>query len=108
MNGDRVRELLRRIDQDSLRNVFAHAILVSDQHKVAFIHRKVEQEYRPIVHVGTPDDFITHVHEFTQLSLAFEQAAGLSDKEVRSFGAVLMPEKEKNAQFNLFGSSSGP
>jgi hypothetical protein len=56
------------------------------------------------VHVGTPDDFIAHVREFTQLSLAFEQAAGLSDKEVRVFGAMAMPENEKNAQFNLFGS----
>src|SRR5262249_16772784 len=45
------REMLDQIQNDSLRNVFAHSILASDEQMVFFIHRKIERpsgEYRPI------------------------------------------------------------
>jgi hypothetical protein len=85
-------ELLTRIEQDSMRNTFVHSFLASDEHSVAFIHRKVERgKYSvtgyKISHIG----FIKHVQSFVRLSFEFERAVGLSDKEVREFAAMAVP-----------------
>jgi hypothetical protein len=40
-NGEKVKDLLTRIEDHSMRNVFAHSFLASDEHSVTFIHRKV-------------------------------------------------------------------
>jgi hypothetical protein len=88
--------LLDQIQNDSLRNVFAHSILASDEHMVLFIHRNIERpskEYRPIAYKLTRAEFLTHVAEFAQLSLRFEQATGLTDKEVRVFASMALPSE---------------
>jgi uncharacterized protein YceH (UPF0502 family) len=90
-DGEKVKELLAQIEKDSYRNVFAHSILASDEHKVIFIHRRWERssrEYRSDSYEATRDNFLTHVGNFERLCLDFEQAAGLSDKEVRDFGSM--------------------
>ena len=90
-NAQKMKELLQQIEQDSFRNVFAHSILASDEHKVIFIHRRVERpsrKYRADTYEATRENFLTHVDLFIQLCLDFEQAAGLSDKEVRDFGSM--------------------
>ena len=59
---------------------------------MTFIHRKVEGgKYQPTTYTIACDDFIDHVQNFVQLSLDFEQAVGLSDKEVRDFAAMAVP-----------------
>jgi hypothetical protein len=89
------RGMLDQIQNDSLRNVFAHSILASDEHMVLFIHRKIERpsgEYRPIGYRLARDEFLTHVAKFAQLSVNFERATGLTDKEVRDFASMALPE----------------
>ena len=91
-HGEQVRELLARIEYNSLRNVFAHSFLASDEQSVTFIHRKVERgKYQPTGYTIPRDDFIDHVQNFVQLSFDFEQAVGLSHKEVADFAAMAMP-----------------
>jgi hypothetical protein len=40
----------------------------------------------------TRDEFLTHVAKFARLSLKFEQAIGLTDKEVRVFASMALPK----------------
>ena len=92
LNCEKAQDLLTRIEHQSMRNVFAHSFLATDEHSVTFIHRKVEGgKYQPTTYTIACDDFIDHVQNFVQLSLDFEQAVGLSDKEVRDFAAMAVP-----------------
>jgi hypothetical protein len=89
------KKMLDQIQNDSLRNVLVHSILASDEQMVLFIHRKIERpsgEYRPIGYRLARGEFLTHVAEFGQLSINFEQATGLTDKEVRDFASMALPE----------------
>ena len=91
-NCEKAQDLLTWIEDQSMRNVFAHSFLATDEHSVTFIHRKVEGgKYQPTTYTIACDDFIDHVQNFVQLSLDFEQAVGLSDKEVRDFAAMAVP-----------------
>jgi hypothetical protein len=90
--GEKVKELLTRIEHHSMRNVFAHSFLASDEHSVTFIHRKAEsgKKYQATDKISG-DDFIDHVRNFVQLSFDFEQAVGLTPKEVAEFAAMAIP-----------------
>ena len=93
-HGEKVKELLRQIEQDSMRNIFAHSFLASDEHSVTFIHRRVERpskKYQPTAYKIVGDDFIAFVQNFVHLSWDFEQAAGLSDEEVADFASRALP-----------------
>jgi hypothetical protein len=48
-------------------------------------------KYQPTWYKIACDDFIDHVQSFVQLSFDFEQAVGLSHKEVADFAAMAMP-----------------
>jgi hypothetical protein len=89
-NIDEVKGLLTRITDHSMRNVFAHSFLASDEgSSVTFIHRERGQ-YRVKEHTFTRDQFLNHVDEFVQLSFDFQKAVGLSDWEVAGFGAAAL------------------
>jgi hypothetical protein len=91
-NGDKVKDMLTRIENHSMRNVFAHSFLASDEHSVTFIHRKVERrKYKATGYTISRDDFLDHVQNFVQLCFDFEQAVGLSHREVANFAAMAMP-----------------
>jgi hypothetical protein len=90
-NSENAKELLSQIEGCE-RNIFVHSFLASDEHSVTFIHRKVEQgRYQPTGYTIPREGFIDHVQDFVQLSFDFEQAVGLTDKEVRDFGAMALP-----------------
>jgi hypothetical protein len=91
-NIEKLKELLARITDHSLRNVFAHSFLASDENSVAFLHRRSRRgQYQVNWYLFAREQFEKHVSEFVQLSLDFERALGLSDKEVRDFGAAALP-----------------
>jgi hypothetical protein len=94
-HADKVKILLEQIEHHSGRNVFAHSFLASDQDSVSFIYRPrphgKSRKYEPTLYKATPEQFIKHVQNFVQLSFDFEQAAGLSDREVRAFAARAIP-----------------
>jgi hypothetical protein len=68
-NCEKAQDLLTWIEHQSMRNVFAHSFLATDEHSVTFIHRKVEGgKYQPTTYTIACDDFIDHVQNFVQLS----------------------------------------
>jgi hypothetical protein len=90
-NSENAKDLLAQIESCG-RNIFAHSFLSSDAHSVTFIHRKVERgKYLPTAYTIPRDGFIDHVQDFVQLSFDFENAVGLTDKEVADFGAMAVP-----------------
>jgi hypothetical protein len=91
-HGEKVKDLLAQIEHHSMRNVFAHSFLATDEHSVTFIHRKVVRgKYQPTWYTIASDGFIDHVQSFVQLSFDFEQAVRLSHKEVADFAAMTIP-----------------
>jgi hypothetical protein len=94
-NIEKVKDLLRRIIDHSMRNVFAHSFVVSHEGSVTFIHRRKERDgpYRVDWHTFTRAQFLKHVDEFIQLSFAFQTAVGVSDWEVAGFAVAARPSK---------------
>jgi hypothetical protein len=88
-NNEKVKDLLARITNDSMRNVFAHSFLASDEGSVTFIHRwKEKRQYRVDRHTFTRAEFVNHVREFVQLSFDFQTAVGVSDWDLAGFAAA--------------------
>jgi hypothetical protein len=97
-HSEKVKDLLRQIENYG-RNVLAHSFLASDERSVTFIHRKVERgRYQAMGYTIPCDDFIEHVQGFVQLSFDFEQAAGLTSKEVADFAAMAIPLKQEGTK----------
>jgi hypothetical protein len=91
-DGEKVKDLLTQIETHSMRNVFAHSFLATDEHSVTFIHRKVKHgKYQATAYQISRDGFLDHVQNFVQLCFDFEQAVGLSHKEVADFAAMVVP-----------------
>jgi hypothetical protein len=91
-HGEKVNDLLRQIEEESRRNVFAHSILASDEHSVTFIHRSMQRgKYKVMRHKISNHGFVKHVEKFVQVAVDFQQAVGLSDREVGGFAAALIP-----------------
>jgi hypothetical protein len=78
-----------------MRNVFAHSFLASDEHSVAFVHRNKGRgkhgKYEATAYKLSRDDFFDHVQNFVQLAFDFQQAVGLTHKEVADFAAMALP-----------------
>ena len=92
-NVSELKGFLTRITRESLRNVFTHSFIASDEHSVTFIHRKSQTIYSADVYKFGADDFCTHVKEFVQLAHDFEVALGiLSSKEVGKFASFAIAE----------------
>jgi hypothetical protein len=90
-SSEKVKDLLGQIENYG-RNVFAHSFLASDEHSVTFIHRTMERgKYQATGYTIPRESFIDHVQNFVQLSFDFEQAVGLSHKEVAEFSAMAVP-----------------
>jgi hypothetical protein len=69
-HGEKVKDLLTQIETHSMRNVFAHSFLATDEHSVTFIHRKVKHgKYQATTYQISRDGFLDHVQNFVQLCL---------------------------------------
>jgi hypothetical protein len=94
-HGEKVKELLTQIEHHSMRNIFAHSFLASDEDSVTFVHRKKRRgkhgKYEVTTYQIFRKDFFDHVQNFVQLALDFQQAVGLSHKEVAEFAAMALP-----------------
>ena len=94
-NGAKVQELLTQIEHHSLRNVFAHSFLATDEHSVTFVHRKMGRgkhaKYEVAAYPISRNDFFDHVQNFVQLASELEQTVGLSHREVAEFAAMALP-----------------
>jgi hypothetical protein len=82
----------------SLRNVFTHSFIASDQKRVSFIHRKSQDEYSAIGYTFTAEDFVTHVNDFVQVVRKFKSAIGFSQNEVADFAAAAIKEEIRSGK----------
>lgn len=81
-------ELLRTlkvIQNESLRNVFAHSYIASDENTVTFIERTRGGPYRVKQHPFTREEFFDHVGKFVRASSDFETALGFTREELAAF-----------------------
>src|SRR5262249_16746436 len=95
-NLEQLREFLDRIENDSLRNVFAHSFLASDTSSVTFYHRESPRrgEYSCYGYRFLADNFVTHVQEFAELTHNFERALEFSQREIGEFASQAIPEQK--------------
>lgn len=76
---------LNAIQNDSLRNVFAHSYIASDEKVVTFIERSRGGPYKAKEHHFTLDEFRMHVERFLLAAQAFEQSLNLVPLELGAF-----------------------
>lgn len=77
---------LRKIQNESMRNVFAHSLIWSDEHTVTFLNRHFGQRYEAKEHKFNIIRFRMHVTDFIKNAVAFYEAAEISYKDIQSFG----------------------
>jgi hypothetical protein len=66
---------------------------------VTFVHRKTEhKKYQPTGYTISCDDFIEQVQGFVQLSSDFQQAVGLTRKEIADFASRALPIAKKEGK----------
>jgi len=94
-NVAELNEFLERIENDTLRNTFAHSFLASDPDSVTFVHRKLDgNKYSCIGYRFAAGGFFTHVQNFAELSHDFEKALGFSRKEIGEFASWAIKEEK--------------
>jgi hypothetical protein len=87
-NVQKVEELLTLITDHAKRNEFAHSFLASDENSVRFVYRKTRKnKYEVTEAKATSEQFLNHVAEFLRIAQEFEQAIGLSHKELGEFAS---------------------
>ena len=91
-NVSELKGFLTRITRESLRNVFTHSFIASDEHSVTFIHRKNQTIYSADTYKFEADDFCTHVKEFVKLAHDFEVALCISSNK-RSWRICLVCDR---------------
>ncbi len=95
-NPEQLKGYLTRIAKESLRNVFTHSFIASDEHSIQFIHRTSQGQYSSTGYKFTADNFCKHVKDFVQLAYDFEKALDIPPGERAGF-AVAAIREEKSA-----------
>jgi hypothetical protein len=94
-NVPEIKGLLTRIRKESLRNVFTHSFIASDEETITFIHRSSQGQYSATGYRFTADDFVAHVRDFVQLATDFEKALGISTAELGDFASEAITEEKQ-------------
>ena len=89
---------LTRIEQGSLRNVFAHSFFFSGPDSITFVHRSSQKKYSAMGYRFKADEFIRHVKQFIHLAHDFEKALAISHDERGKFGKAALPPKTSQYQ----------
>jgi hypothetical protein len=94
-HSENMKEILTQIE-DSMRNVFAHSFMATDEHSVTFVYRKKGRgkrgKYEVTAYEFSRQDFFSHVKNFQQLlSELNKHVVGESEKEFRTFAASAIP-----------------
>jgi hypothetical protein len=87
---------LRKIQNESMRNVFAHSLIWSDEHTVTFLNRHFGQRYEAKEHKFNIIRFRMHVTDFIKNAVAFYEAAEISYTDIQSFGHAALKASRKS------------
>jgi hypothetical protein len=77
--------LIGKLQNESLRNVFAHAMITSSRDTVTFIDRARYGDYRATKHVFTLRQFSDHAIEVTKTAKDLQTALGATADEIHQF-----------------------
>jgi hypothetical protein len=81
---------LRKLQNESLRNAFAHSFLWSDRHFVTFVNRAFGQKYEVKEHKFSMIRFRMHVRDFILNATAFYDALEIDYDDLQSFGKAAL------------------
>jgi hypothetical protein len=94
-NKEKLIRSLNVIQNESLRNVFAHSYIASDEKTITFIERSRGGPFKTKEHHFTLEEFRDHVTNFLEASSEFEQALDLAPLELQAFQYAALSVKSK-------------
>jgi hypothetical protein len=83
---DRIRSLLRKIQNEARRNIFTHSIMHSDAESVTFVHRKMDGDYTGTPWRFTGEEFRQHVSDITAYAGDLSDLLGIDEADFQAFG----------------------
>lgn len=86
---------LKTIQNDSLRNVFAHSFIDHTPTEVIFIQRSRHGNYDPVEYKFTMASFKEHVEKLLLAAIAFHEAIGLSQERNQEFANAALRVNSK-------------
>lgn len=90
--------LIGRLQNESLRNVFAHGMITSSRDTVTFIDRSRHGDYRTTKHVFTLKQFIDHVVEVGEIAANLQVALGVPQQEIHDFVMAALNDDTKSTK----------
>ena len=90
-----IKSALNRLQNESKRNVFAHSIMLSDEHSVTFLERGWQQDYVSSKHKFTLMEFSEHVHVFSKAVTDLREAFDISRERLWTFSEAAMRAQSK-------------
>jgi len=96
-NRDELLRTLKIIQNESLRNVFAHSYILSDETTISFVERSRGGRYQATEHEFSLQEFKDHVDAFLNASRDFQAALGLDtgDEKFEKFLAAIFNASHK-------------
>ncbi len=94
-NKAKILRPLKIIQNESLRNVFAHSYIASDDKTIFFIDRSRGGPYRAKEHKFSMTEFEDHVEKFSNASVDLQTAIVFEPLEIEAFQAAALRVKNK-------------
>jgi hypothetical protein len=90
--------LIGKLQNESLRNVFAHSMVTSSKDAVTFIDRARYGDYRATKHIFTLKEFSDHAIEVTETAKDLQTALGAEDGDIHQFVVAALSTDTKFAK----------
>ncbi|HLL26366.1 MAG TPA: hypothetical protein VKT73_01770 [Xanthobacteraceae bacterium] len=91
-------QLVAKLQNESKRNVFAHAFMISNESAVTFIDRTRGGDYEATKHVFTLKEFADHVTSVTATAKELHAALDLNDEILHRFAMAALSANTKSAK----------
>jgi hypothetical protein len=85
-----IKQLLRKIQEESKRNIFAHSIIASNPTSVSFFYRKMDGTFSITEHSFTHAEFESHVRKMTSFAHNFSNALNVDMNEFQEFSRAAL------------------
>ena len=91
--------LIGKLQNESLRNIFAHSFVLSGTRTVSFVERTRGGDYAATIHTFTLDEFRErHMSKFAADGLAFQESLGLNQAELHEFAIAALSANTKSTK----------
>lgn len=104
-NASTVLKHLGVLQNESLRNVFAHAHIRSNSNEVIFVERSRGGPYRAKEHAFTLEKLLAHVEKIADAAAGFQTAVGVTDVRCDIFSDAAVPQPKQPAPKPAVGSA---